>query len=892
MQCVIKNSLFQGSTTTAIENNGIVVSGSNTQLYLLSNLFRLFETAIHITGGANTRIVSNAFETTTTGIFCNGGTLTELIGSTFSINNVDSKNVAASGVNTHVEMNGCDFNGTDTLGAPQGIAVEAIAGASMHIVSCGIEDVIVAIHCGDSGDTSDTGIETNGVSIENCTTDILQEGSSTMRFVGGIFNTEKLSIANSVNVSFAAFDSAVDADLAIGNNTDTSHILYQVLNGQPNLPFLTYESDYYGNKGSIYINPNANNTVLGVQAQSNNANVYAVTGDRTKEASVNLISDSGNIGNPDNVRGWTLSKTGTDAELAFTYTNRDTSGQAERGSNTVMQLDGFNNQVEFPEATNAPLPTNTVARLVWAGDTNLYRSAVNTLRTDGNLVVNGLTPSRVLVSDSNNQLASSTATESDLNNLAGVTGPIQAQLDARVLKAGDTMTGALQVPAGTTSAPTIRFTGSTTTGLSANSDALSLSTNAAERMRISSTGTVSINQFNTAGVVHNDASGNLSSSLIVNADVSPAAAIADTKLATITTAGKVANSATTATSANTANAIVARDASGNFSAGTITASLTGASSLNVLKSGDTMTGALTLPAGTVTTPSLNFSGSPGTGLSANASELSLSSNGAERIRIANDGTIAVNQFTTAGVVHNDSSGRLSSSLIVDADVSPTAAIVDTKLATISTAGKVANSATTATSANTANAIVARDASGNFNAGTITLSGALQVPAGTAAAPTIRFTGSTTTGLSAPTANTLSLDANGAERMSISATAITATPKFIFQNPISYQAIQTVVPTSNGSVIAATTTGVLLLRHAVNVTNFTIFFPANPINGQLFSITLGTTNTITLINNGNGASVVNEISSLNPSAFSSTSSGASVTYLYFSTTNTWYRYNRG
>jgi trimeric autotransporter adhesin len=49
----------------------------------------------------------------------------------------------------------------------------------------------------------------------------------------------------------------------------------------------------------------------------------------------------------------------------------------------------------------------------------------------------------------------------------------------------------------------------------------------------------------------------------------------DTKLATIGTAGKVNNTATTATSANTASAIVARDASNNFSAGTITATLTG-----------------------------------------------------------------------------------------------------------------------------------------------------------------------------------------------------------------------------------------------------------------------------------------------------------------------------
>jgi hypothetical protein len=74
------------------------------------------------------------------------------------------------------------------------------------------------------------------------------------------------------------------------------------------------------------------------------------------------------------------------------------------------------------------------------------------------------------------------------------------------------------------------------------------------------------------------ASANLVDGTIVNADINASAAIADTKLATISTAGKVSNSATTATNANTANAIVARDASGNFSAGTITANLTGTAS--------------------------------------------------------------------------------------------------------------------------------------------------------------------------------------------------------------------------------------------------------------------------------------------------------------------------
>ena len=69
----------------------------------------------------------------------------------------------------------------------------------------------------------------------------------------------------------------------------------------------------------------------------------------------------------------------------------------------------------------------------------------------------------------------------------------------------------------------------------------------------------------------------ITNNTIVDGDINSAAGISDTKLGTISTALKVANSATTATSANTASAIVARDASGNFSATTVTAALIGPS---------------------------------------------------------------------------------------------------------------------------------------------------------------------------------------------------------------------------------------------------------------------------------------------------------------------------
>lgn len=89
-----------------------------------------------------------------------------------------------------------------------------------------------------------------------------------------------------------------------------------------------------------------------------------------------------------------------------------------------------------------------------------------------------------------------------------------------------------------------------------------------------------------------DASGNCETALVDAAAVSASTNPIQSG-ALFTHAALSGSSAHSATSANTASQIVTRDGSGNFSAGTITASLTGSASLNVLKTGDTMTGQLT-----------------------------------------------------------------------------------------------------------------------------------------------------------------------------------------------------------------------------------------------------------------------------------------------------------
>jgi hypothetical protein len=158
--------------------------------------------------------------------------------------------------------------------------------------------------------------------------------------------------------------------------------------------------------------------------------------------------------------------------------------------------------------------------------------------------------------------------------------------------------------------------------------------------------TVVVHDGTTAGgnpLLRQDLS-NLPAGTIDNADINASAGIVDTKLATIATAGKVSNSATTATSANTNSAIVARDASGNFTAGTITAALTGAASSNVLKAGDTMTGVLAVTAGTAALPAITPSGDPNTGIySPSADQLAISTGGVQRLLVDASG------ITTSGL---------------------------------------------------------------------------------------------------------------------------------------------------------------------------------------------------------------------------------------------------
>jgi hypothetical protein len=138
---------------------------------------------------------------------------------------------------------------------------------------------------------------------------------------------------------------------------------------------------------------------------------------------------------------------------------------------------------------------------------------------------------------------------------------------------------------------------------------------------------------------------------------------------------------TTATSANTASAIVARDASGNFSAGTITATLSGTASNATTVGG--------------------FTPSASQGV-------------ASRVVVADASGYIVNSYFNSS--DNSAASGVTGVMVKVGDNflrTGTSAAISTFLG-------LANSATTtAATANTASTIVLRDGSGNFSAGVIT-----------------------------------------------------------------------------------------------------------------------------------------------------------------------------
>ena len=245
-----------------------------------------------------------------------------------------------------------------------------------------------------------------------------------------------------------------------------------------------------------------------------------------------------------------------------------------------------------------------------------------------------------------------------------------------------------------------------------------------------------------------------------------------------------------ATESNSPSTIVFRDTSGNFSAGTITATLSGNASTASLAADATTTQRVTISAdnGNTSNLYLYFGGASGNQIvrSDNTLRYRANTNTLTTTNLTSSGTINANNITATGTITGNIAGNsaTASRLTPGANIN---GVLFTGASNITITANTPNSLTpgsyivgssfnggtartwniNATSANTADAIVARNGSGDFNARNASLSNLFssgEVRAGDGAAnnPSFTFNADQDTGIYRIASNVGGLSAAGVE----------------------------------------------------------------------------------------------------------------------------------
>ena len=388
-------SMFGTSSPTGpAANTAFSVTGSGATCVYTGGVISLCTTGADISGTSNNAqitINSVTFRMNDYDVVQAGSSHLALSGCTFELTNSSSDiDIQVSGAGSIAEIIGCEFNGYNSVGVPEGSSIIVTNGAYVNISSGIMHDYTTGIQVGTSSDTSSTVVLASGLVIQNCTTNILQQGTTTLNLNASTASSSAISINDPTNVKLAFFDLDNGDALTIGSFADQNTSLIEAGIGIVNNPAIKYKSSLYSTQAIGFENLLSNPSTLFVISQEN-ATVAAITTNRTDIAGLRLVSDTGSpVGGTSALRGWDINKNASTAKLSFKYQNSDLTGQSAVSQYTVMQLDGFNNLLQLPTAGT---------KIVFDTDTNLYRSAASVLKTDNNFIVGTLTPGRVVITD-------------------------------------------------------------------------------------------------------------------------------------------------------------------------------------------------------------------------------------------------------------------------------------------------------------------------------------------------------------------------------------------------------------------------------------------------------------------------------------------------------------
>jgi len=310
----------------------------------------------------------------------------------------------------------------------------------------------------------------------------------------------------------------------------------------------------------------------------------------------------------------------------------------------------------------------------------------------------------------------------------------------------------MPVSAGGTGSNSLTFSGANITSINASNISSGTLNNAR-------TTAASANGAST--IVARDATGNFTANNVTATNfigtLNGSGANVSTINASNITTGQLANDRTTANSTNSASTLVLRDTGGNFSANTVTANLTGTAA-----NATTLQNARNFQiSGGATAANVSFNGSGDVNLSVTAMNASVINTGT----LSNDRTTASSSNGANTIVQRDGSGDFTARNVSATNfigtLNGSGANVTSINASNISSGTLSNDRTTASASNGANTIVSRVASGNFTANVITANGSAITAINAANISTGTLANGRTTAASANGASTIvARDASG------------------------------------------------------------------------------------------------------------------------------------
>jgi len=412
-----------------------------------------------------------------------------------------------------------------------------------------------------------------------------------------------------------------------------------------------------------------------------------------------------------------------------------------------------------------------------------------------------------------NKLADASVTDQKIVSVSG--SKVTGNIDIDQIKVND----------GSESAPSYSFKNSSNTGFYyVSPNILNLSINGSKKIEYQNgfikfytsidAGNIYVNNIIaitsfSSGVVHSDSGGNLSSSLIVDSDITNgtitesklAGSIPDSKLMTILSPGKVENSATSATPLNTPFTLVERDSLGDIQVNMLSSNQVGTTTIftiNFTTSNATVNGNITV-SGTVDGRDVSTDGNNLDYLYTTIGLNGLTAGEVNQLKNINSNTISNTQW---GYLSALNQGLSTSSSPSFSNISVGSSSVP--LVAVTTSPGTGSQIAAFGSSSNSNRIsfydqdtISDGASIRFNTGfpaTIRANGSIQLrPNGTSTScltvadvatrfvdgsvstPGISFLNDTDTGLYRIGNNNVGISCNGAKQLDISSTNVTSTP---------------------------------------------------------------------------------------------------------------------